>query len=258
MMITLLTDFGTQDYFVGAMKGVILSLDSKAQIVDISHEIPPQNINAAGFNLLACYKDFPRGTIHLSVVDPGVGSSRRAIVAVTDEYYFVAPDNGLLNLIYAAEPDIKVFELNNERFFRSPISNTFHGRDVFAPVAGWLSKGALPQEMGDEISDFVRFGITNPFLLAENQWQGEIVYIDRFGNCVTNFDKQLFPGEFHLEINGVRITKTQDFYAEGDEDHKLFMITGSTGLIEVSAFKDSAAKLIGAEAGDKVLAYLNS
>jgi S-adenosylmethionine hydrolase len=258
MIITLLTDFGTKDYFTGAMKGVILSLDPEARIIDITHEIPPQDINAAGFNLFACYKDFSRGTIHLSVVDPGVGSERRAILAVTDDYYFIAPDNGLLSYIYAAEPGIRIFELNRERFFRTPVSKTFHGRDVFAPVAGWLSKGALPAEMGDEITDPVKFEASRPFRTAGNTIQGEIVYIDRFGNCVTNFDKQLFPGEFHLEINGVRVTGMQDFYAEGDTDQKLFMITGSTGRFEISAFKDSAAKLIGAEAGDKVLAYPNS
>jgi S-adenosylmethionine hydrolase len=253
MIITLLTDFGTKDSFTGAMKGVILSLDPAAQIVDITHEIGPQDTGAAGFNLFACYRDFPRRTIHLSVVDPGVGSDRRAILAVTDDYYFIAPDNGLLSFIYAAEPGIRVFELNKDRFFRTPVSQTFHGRDVFAPVAGWLSKGALPEEMGDEITDFVRFEIPKPVRITENKWQGEIVYIDRFGNCITNLDKQLLPEKFHLEVNGKKITRLQKFYAEA-EPNELFMIFGSTGSLEISAFKDSAANILNVETGEKVLA----
>jgi len=237
--------------------GVILSLDPLAQIVDITHDIPPQDITAAGFNIFACYRDFPRGTINVCVVDPGVGSDRRAILAVTDEYYFIAPDNGLLSFIYAAEPEVKVFELNKERFFRTPVSRTFHGRDVFAPVAGWLSKGAQPEELGDPITDFVRFEIAAPVQVGGNGWEGEIVYIDRFGNCVTNFDKQLLPENFHLEINGKKIARRQNFYAEGGHDG-LFMIFGSTGLLEVSAYKSSAREILGIGAGEKVRAYINS
>ncbi len=232
MIITLLTDFGTKDSFVGAMKGVILSLDPPRRS-SISRTRSGRRISsAAGFNLFACYRDFPRGTIHLSVVDPGVGSDRRAILAVTDDYYFIAPDNGLLSFIYAAEPAIRVFELGKDRFFRTPVSQTFHGRDVFAPVAGWLSKGALPEELGDEITDFVRLEIANPVQIAENKWQGEIVYIDRFGNCITNLDEQLLPESFHLEINGRKIRRLQKFYAEyaGAEAKELFMIFGSTGF----------------------------
>ena len=257
MIVTLLTDFGTRDYFTGAMKGVILSLEPAVQLVDITHEVPAQDIVAAGFNLVACYKDFPRGTVHVSVVDPGVGSDRRAILAVTPEYYFVAPDNGLLSLVYAAEPELKVFHLNKERFFRAPMSNTFHGRDVFAPVAGWLAKGAQPAEMGDEITDFVRFEIAVPKPLGENTWQGEVLHIDRFGNCVTNFDEQLLPAGFHLEVNGVRVSKMQKFYAEAEDDRP-FMIMGSAGFLEIAAFKGSAAKILGIETGEKILVHLDS
>ncbi len=257
MIITLLTDFGTSDYFVGAMKGVILSLNPEAWIVDITHEIPPQDINAAGFNLFACYKNFPRQTIHLSVVDPGVGSERRAILAVTDEYYFIAPDNGLLSFIYAAEENTKVFELNKERFFRKEVSRTFHGRDIFAPAAAWLSRGVLPEELGDRITDHVRFEFRLPQKIAENTVQGEILHIDRFGNCVTNFDKQLLPENFHLEIRGNKVTRLQNFYAEAEDKNKLFMLFGSAGLLEVSAFRDSAAEIMDVEAGERVLAHLN-
>jgi S-adenosylmethionine hydrolase len=258
MIITLLTDFGTRDHFVGAMKGVILSLNPEARIVDITHEIPPQDINAAGFSLFACYKNFPRRTIHLSVVDPGVGSERRAILAVSGEQYFIAPDNGLLSFIYAAEENIKVFELNRERFFQKEVSRTFHGRDIFAPVAAWLSRGVLPEELGDEIADFVRFEIGRPQKAGENTLRGEILHVDRFGNCITNFDKQLLPESFHLEIKGHKVAKLQNFYAEADDRDKLFMLFGSAGLLEISAFRDSAAEIMNVEAGERVLAHLIS
>jgi S-adenosylmethionine hydrolase len=257
MIITLLTDFGTADYFTGAMKGAILSLDPEAVIVDITHEIPPQDVQAAGFALFACYKDFPRRTIYVAVVDPGVGSDRRAILAVTDDYYFISPDNGLLSLILQAEPGAKIFHLNKERFFRHPVSNTFHGRDIFAPVAGWLSKGVLPEELGDEITDPVLFKTSKPERLNENKIRGEILHIDHFGNCVTNLDEQLLPDGFHLEIKGRRITRKQKFYAEADSDEKVFMIYGSAGFLEVCAFRDSAARILEVSAGDEVLVRLN-
>src|SRR2546423_4876621 len=140
-IITLITDFGAQDYFVGAMKGVILSINPDARIVDISHEIPPQDIHSAAFNLLACYKDFPAGTIHVAVVDPGVGSNRRGILVECDEQLFVGPDNGLFSWICEREGQFRARELTNDQFFRKPVSPTFHGRDVFAPVAAALAAG---------------------------------------------------------------------------------------------------------------------
>ncbi len=257
MIITLLTDFGAQDYFTGAMKGVILSLDPEATIVDITHEIPPQDIAAAGFNLFACYWNFPRGTIHVGVVDPGVGSDRRAILAVTDDHYFIAPDNGLLSLVFAAEPRLKVYELNRDRFFLKPVSRTFHGRDIFASVAGWLSRGALPEELGEEISDFVRFETSKPIRAGENKIRGEILHIDRFGNCVTNLDEQLLSGSFHLEIKGRKVSRLQSFYAESDDKEDVFMIFGSAGLLEISAFRGSAARVLEINTGDEVIARLN-
>jgi S-adenosylmethionine hydrolase len=258
MVITLLTDFGTQDYFVAAMKGVILSLNPETQIVDITHEIPPQNISDGGFTLFACYRNFPRGTVHVAVVDPGVGSKRRAILAVTKEHYFIAPDNGLLSLVFAAEPEIKVFELNKERYFQNPVSRTFHGRDIFASVAGWVSKGAQPEELGEEIGDFVRFDTAKPVAAGESKIRGEILHVDGFGNCVTNFDEQLLPGKFHLEIKGRKVTRQQNYYAEAESENDLFMIIGSAGLLEVCAFRGSAAGILQASAGDEVILRLNS
>src|SRR5438045_5263486 len=155
-IITLLTDFGTHDYFVGAMKAVILSINPEVQIVDITHEIPPQDIEAAAFNLLATYKDFPAGTIHVAVVDPGVGSMRKPILIECGEQLFVGPDNGIFSWICEREGTSRAIHLTNEAFFRHPVSKTFHGRDIFAPVAAALSTGAAMTELGEKLSEYVR------------------------------------------------------------------------------------------------------
>ena len=153
MLITLLTDFGTADYFVGAMKGVIFSINPTARVVDITHEIPPHDIRAGAFTLHAVYKSFPPQTIHVAVVDPGVGSTRRPILVVGGDQFFVGPDNGLFGYVYEREPRCRVFHLTREEYFRRPVSQTFHGRDIFAPVAAALSRGVEPPELGDEIKD---------------------------------------------------------------------------------------------------------
>jgi hypothetical protein len=246
-IITLTTDFGTSDYFVGAMKGAILAVDPNAHLVDLTHEIPPQEIEAGAFMLFAAYQTFPTGTIHLVVVDPGVGSSRRAIAAMTEKYFFVAPDNGLLSFIYDAEAAVKVFEITNERFFRQPVSATFHGRDVFAPVAGALSRGVAPSELGAEISDFVRFEIKKPKMIDESTIEAEVFHIDRFGNCIVNLKQDDLPQAFldrgfTVKTAGLEIERTQKFYAETDKTGELFMIFGSADFLELVAFQDSAAK----------------
>src|SRR5215207_9279919 len=155
-VITLLTDFGTADYFVGAVKGAILSVNPAAVIADITHEIPPQDIAAGAFTLLAAYKTFPAGTIHLTVVDPGVGSARRPIIVSAGEQFFVGPDNGLFSYIYDREPSHRAFHVTSDRYFRPEPSSTFHGRDIFAPIAAALSQGVATEEFGPEITDEVR------------------------------------------------------------------------------------------------------
>src|SRR5438067_1397055 len=195
-LITLITDFGEQDYFVGAMKGVILSINPEAKIVDISHLTPPQDVEAAAFNLLNCYKDFPAGTIHVAVVDPGVGSDRRAIAIECAGQFFVGPDNGLFSWICEREKDWTAFHLTNRRFFRKPVSNTFHGRDIFAPVAAHLSNGTAPSEFGEPLPDIVKLDSLAPKTINENTIEGQIIHVDRFGNCVTNFSAE------HLSSRG--------------------------------------------------------
>jgi S-adenosylmethionine hydrolase len=252
MVIALLTDFGTKDYFVGAMKGVILTVNQDVKIIDITHEIPPQNISSASFTLHACYKSFPQKTIFIAVVDPGVGSNRRAILVETDDYYFVAPDNGLLSFVFDQNSNFRVFELTEKKFFAEKISQTFHGRDIFAPVAAHLSKGVKPNAFGTEIKDFVYFRTAKPQKNSVNKIEAEIIHIDRFGNLITNLKEKDLPEKFLLEISTKRISKLQNFFAEA-ETGEVFMILGSAGFLEIVAFQDSAANLLNAKIGQKIL-----
>jgi S-adenosylmethionine hydrolase len=239
-VISLLTDFGTADYFVGAVKGAILSVNPAAVIVDITHEIPPQDVAAGAFTLLAAYKTFPARTIHVAVVDPGVGSRRRPIIVSANEQFFVGPDNGLFTYIYDREPSPRIFHVTAERYFRSEVSTTFHGRDIFAPVAAALSNGVAAEEFGAEINDAVR--------LPSLETPLRIIHIDRFGNCVTNITR----ADKGLIVNGRTISEFRQFYGDGD-DESLFAIRGSAGFIEISVNGGSAAKVLGVQRGDEVV-----
>jgi S-adenosyl-L-methionine hydrolase (adenosine-forming) len=254
--ITLLTDFGTADYYVAAVKGVILSINSTAKIIDITHDIPPQDIEAAAFTLLACYQSFGVGTIHIAVVDPGVGSSRRAILATAGRQFFVGPDNGIFSYVLDNERDHKVFQITANEYFRQPLSTTFHGRDVFAPIAAALSTGVALDSFGREIRDAVRLPALKPNVL-KNEVQGRIIHVDRFGNCVTNVDRQILPKtsdtKASLILNGKRIRSFREFYGEGKADKGVFAIWGSAGFLEISAQNRSAAKILKAKRGDVVV-----
>ncbi len=252
MIIALLTDFGTKDYFVGAMKGAILSVNETAKIIDITHEIAAQDVRSASFTLRACYKDFPEKTIFTGVVDPGVGSNRRAILAQTDNYYFVAPDNGLLSFVFEAKADFRVFELTDEKFFAENISRTFHGRDIFAPVSAHLSNGVQPNEFGSEVKDFICLKTERPRKVSDRKIKAEITNIDRFGNLITNLEQTDLPESFTLEIGAKKIGKLQKIFAEA-ETGEVFMILGSAGFLEIAAFRASAANLLNAEIGQKIL-----
>ena len=238
-VITLLTDFGVADYFAGAVKGAILSVNPSAVVVDITHEIPPQDIEAGAFTLFAAYKTFPAGTIHVAVVDPGVGSERRPIIVSANEQFFVGPDNGLFTYICDREPSHRIVHVTAERFFRPAVSATFHGRDIFGPVAAALSNGVALEDFGDEINDAGRLRPLDTPL--------RIIHIDRFGNCVTNITR----AEKSLVINGRTISEFRKFYGEGD-DQSLFAIRGSAGFIEISVNGGSAAKALNAKVGNKI------
>lgn len=254
-IITLLTDFGAQDYFVGAMKGAILSINPRASIVDITHEIPPHDIRAAAFNLLAVYKDFPAGTVHVAVVDPGVGSARRGIIVKCAGQFFVGPDNGLFSWIREREESFLAVHLTNEKFFRLPISHTFHGRDVFAPVAAALSSGVALKEFGPSIDDVIQLESLGPRPI-DGGLEATIIHIDRFGNCITSLTREHFAAGAKLAVNGREVSVWREFFADrrGDQN-ELFCLFGSAGFLEIAAENNSAAQILNARRGDRVILY---
>jgi S-adenosylmethionine hydrolase len=250
-LITLTTDFGQADHFVGVMKGVILGIAPRTRIVDISHEIAPYNVTDASFVIAQAWRYFPKRTIHVVVVDPGVGSSRRPLLAEAGGHFFVAPDNGALSMIYEASPH-KVRVISNPKLMRKEISRTFHGRDVFAPAAAHLASGIPPARFGKLIRDYVRTWNTKPLRLAEGVWRGTILKADCYGNLITNFQIDEFAGiktrPFELRAGTVCIRRLALNYAE-TEIGELFAIAGSSGYVEIAANQASAAARLGCSAG---------
>lgn len=234
-LITLLTDFGTTDYFVASMKGVILTINPAASIVDLSHHIPPHQIALASYCLEACYRMFPEGTVHVVVVDPGVGSRRRPILVQTSRYYFVAPDNGVLTAVLNLEQDIEIRHLENQRYQLKPPGTTFHGRDLFAPAAAWLTLGTALSSFGGLISDPVRMSRPQP-VVKGGRLVGEIVYIDRFGNLISNISlgqlETVDTGRLQIRVGTHVIEKLVSNYSEGRAEVPHALIN-SNGMLEL-------------------------
>lgn len=257
-IVTLTTDFGLNDHFVGAIKGVILNIEPAAEIVDICHAVQPFDVLDGALSIAEAYAYFPTGTTHLVVVDPGVGSARRPILASTEKYYFVAPDNGVLSLIYAREERLRVRHITAEHYFVQPVSNTFHARDIFAPVAAYLAKGVDSAKFGDEVSDYVRFNPPKPKPVDEKTLRGVVLKVDRFGNLITNFTPQdvpsLFqptPPPFKIKVGKCEVTEIHTNYAEG-LPNQAFAILGSMGYLEIAANRGAAAQLAGSGKGTEV------
>ncbi len=255
-VITLLTDFGLADFFVGAMKGVILSIHREAVIVDLTHLIPPQDIFAAALVLADSYAAFPEGTIHVAVVDPGVGSERRAVLVETARYFFIGPDNGIFTLALEDDAPRRAIHITADRFFRHPVSRTFHGRDVFAPVAAWLSRGVDPATFGPEIADLVRLPIPRPERLDEKRWRGQVIHVDRFGNLITNVTAREISLDAlraggRIFVNGHEVSALRTHYQEA-RPGELFALVGSTGRVEISICHGSAATTLGVGRGATV------
>jgi S-adenosyl-L-methionine hydrolase (adenosine-forming) len=240
-VLTLTTDFGLADHYVAAMKGVILGIAPDAQIVDISHEVTPFAIEQGAYLIAQSYGYFPKRTVHVVVVDPGVGSQRRPLVMQAAGQYFVGPDNGVFSMVMAREKH-RVRTLSNAKYFRHPVSRTFHGRDIFAPVAAHIASGGAAARMGETIGDPVLLDLRQP----------RVLHIDRFGNIVTSLRTPDFAErEGFISINGTRVSSAALYYSEF-EPGELFALEGSSGYIEVSTNRGSAADLIGCRPGDAV------
>lgn len=252
-IITLLTDFGLKDHFVGVVKGVILGICPDATIVDITHEVTPFEIAEGGFLLAQAWRYFPQGTVHVAVVDPGVGGSRRAIIVEAAGHFFVAPDNGLLSMVFAEEEGCRVWEIAEPEYMRAPVSRTFHGRDVFAPAAAHLARGVGVEKFGHRVEDATRFPFAGPVQTARRNWTGAIVQIDRFGNLVTNFRVAEFGGRLPFELMAGLVTVNrveETFEAAGPGEP--FVIAGSSGYYEIAVGQGSAARVLGCGVGAPV------
>jgi len=263
--ITLLTDFGQDDTFVGIMKGVILGILPQASIVDLCHNLPRFDIAQAAFLIHISYRYFPVRTVHLVVVDPGVGSQRRALLVTTDDFFFVAPDNGVLSYIFESGNLRRVFEITARHYFLSAQSSTFHGRDVFAPVAAYLCKGIEPEAFGPEIRDFVKIVIPSPRALSSEALAGKILHIDRFGNLITNISVadlfRLRRGQANapltIRIGDQSIGGLRSFYGQGERG-KLEAVVGSSGYLEIFVNQGNASLTAQKGRGDQVVVSLLS
>ncbi len=253
-IITLTTDFGTSDHFAGTMKGVILGIAPAARIVDISNEVQPFEVSDGAFTIAQAYGYFPKKTIHVVVVDPGVGSTRRPLLAEMAGQYFVAPDNGVLSMIFAREK-ANVRHITSERYFLNPVSRTFHGRDIFAPVAAHLASGVPPARFGKRIDDHLRLTFERPTRTGKHTWTGSILKVDRFGNLITNLHIDEFPhvrtGPFQLNVGLQSVTRLALTFTEC-EPGEIFALVGSAGYLEVATNQGSAAKVLGCGTGSPV------
>ncbi|SRR6266567_186595 len=253
-LITLTTDFGTRDWFVGTMKGVALGIQPRATIVDITHEIASGDVRGGAFALTASYCLFPKDTVHVAVVDPGVGSERRAIAVQTRDYFFVGPDNGVLSFALAREKIKSIHQLTNDEFFLKPVSRTFHGRDIFAPVAAHLSRGVAIHKFGARLKGFVR--LKWPRLRPlDGKVEGEIVHVDHFGNLITNIDGKSLrvfadkPCEVFAKRK--RLCPIAPFYGAVPIGRPLGIL-GSAGFLEIAVNGASAAEKFSLRLGDQV------
>ena len=255
-ILTLTTDFGLSDHYVGAMKGVILGICPNARIVDISHEIAPYEITEGAYTIAQAYRTFPKKTVHVVVVDPGVGTARRPILLEAAGQYFIAPDNGVLAMIYGREKS-KVRLMSNDRYFRKPVSQTFHGRDIFAPVAGALASGAVrAEEVGPALHEVKHLTGLHPERVDKNTWRGMILSVDHFGNVITNFSVSAFPQianrAFALEAADQKITEFRRTFGDAPQD-LCFAYSGSGGYIELGMNQRSAAAFLGVRAGQRLM-----
>jgi S-adenosyl-L-methionine hydrolase (adenosine-forming) len=282
-IITFTTDFGEREHYLGTMKGVVLSINPAAKLIDISNEVASFDVLEGALTISQAYSYYPSDTIHVVVVDPGVGTVRRPILMVTSRHKFVAPDNGVLSLVMDREEHVMVYHLDAEHYFLHPLSNTFHGRDVFSPVAAYLSKGLEPNKLGTEIEDYVRFAVPKPIQSARGLI-GIVIRVDKFGNLVTNITEAEAPSlfsaggnesraegdggdscdakgateasgaapNFRLRVGKGEVRTVRKSFAEGPTN-EAFAIVGSMGYLEIAANRASASQMLSAARGSEVV-----
>jgi S-adenosylmethionine hydrolase len=251
-LITLTTDFGSSDPFVGAMKGVISSIEPEARIYDITHQVTPFDVLDGALILAAAARYWPAQTIHVAVVDPGVGTVRRPLLVSAGAHYYIAPDNGVLSLVLDRETEIRAWHITADRYFVHPVSRTFHGRDIFAPAAAWLAREGKPENFGPEITDYERFTLPGPEI-SENTIRGVILRADRFGNLLTNLRPEDAPrlatgARFRLKTGQAEVTRRVTTFGEGAEGEPCLLL-GSSGYFEIAVNRASAAERTGAASG---------
>ncbi len=259
-LVTLTTDYGQNDHLVGSVKGVLLKINPEIRIVDICHSVMPFDLLDGALTIGQAYRWYPPRTVHLVVVDPGVGTQRRPLLVAADTHYFVAPDNGVLSMIYEREERLSVRHVTAEHYYLQPISNTFHGRDIFAPVAAWMTKSWQAPSFGEEITDFVRFSL--PKSKKEGGTvKGVVLKVDHFGNLITNISAddapQLLTGQaaFKVTAGGKEISKLAPSYSQGAQGEPVVVI-GSSGNLEICINKGNAARTLSVQRGAEVTLHL--
>jgi S-adenosylmethionine hydrolase len=258
-IVTLTTDFGLSDHYVGTMKAVILSINPDARIVDICNSVQSFDVLDGAISIVQAYSYFPTDTVHLVIVDPGVGTARRPLLVRTGRHIFLAPDNGVLSLVFEREAErLSVRHITAEHYFLQPVSSTFQGRDVFAAVAGHLSKGVDLAKLGDEITDYVRFAAPHPKAVNERFVKGVVLKVDKFGNLITNLSPKDVPSLFEAEpppfkilVGKHEVVRMKVAFAQGAPG-EVFGILGSLGYLEIVANRGAAAAVLGAGKGSEV------
>ncbi len=261
-IITMITDFG-EGYYVAAMKGVILDICRNACLVDITHDIRSHDVLEGAFTLLCTYPYFPSKSVHIAVVDPGVGSERRGIIVATKDHYFVGPDNGVFSFVYNREPVKKVISIESQVYFRGTVSPTFHGRDAFSPVAAWLALGTPLEKFGEEIEDYSGATVLPVQKVEDDRIEGMVIHVDKFGNIITSISPETAAEQFGYSgspkffVKGQEITHSYSYYAEAAPG-EIFALVGSSGYYEIAAHRSRAADILGVERGEKVQLELHT
>lgn len=253
-IITLTTDFGLKDPYTAAMKGVILNICSDAKIIDLSHEIDPFNIFICAKFIAESIPYFPKGSVHVIVADPGVGSERHSVAVSMDDKYFICPDNGVLSFLIYKNIQYKAYKITNKKYCMPIISSTFHGRDIFAPAAAYLANGIKIEEFGEQLKEISLLKIKEPVKEKSGKITGEIVSIDHFGNCISNISKNELKKIGTIEINGINMETIVNNYSELEKG-KPGILAGSSGFLEVVLNMGNAKESLNINTGDKLTIY---